>query len=72
MTIIEFRGAPATFAVIREITDRKEAEAKLRRREEIYRRAIQSAEGVTYQLRLAADGRSGSYEFMTDEIERLV
>ena len=52
--LIEFRGSPAILGVVHDITERKQAEARLRESEERYRIAIeQSNDGVA----LVRDGR---------------
>jgi two-component system, cell cycle sensor histidine kinase and response regulator CckA len=52
----------------RDITERKQAEARLARIEELYRRAIAGAGAVPY----ASDYQSRSYVFMGAEIEQLI
>ncbi len=51
-----------------DITERKRAEEKLARSEAIYRKTVENAGGVPYQVRLS-DGR---YDFMGPGIEKLV
>lgn len=48
------------------------AETELRHREEIFRRAIENAEGVPYRLRFGATPAGNRYEFMGDGARELL
>jgi len=61
-------GKKVVIAVARDITERKRAEEVLRRTEDIYRRAIASADAVPYQSHYA----SNSYEYMGEGIVQLI
>ncbi|MFH2037436.1 MAG: PAS domain S-box protein, partial [Candidatus Zixiibacteriota bacterium] len=72
--IIDYNGEPATFAIIRDITERLSAEKARKQIEEalitterIYRQAITKAGGVPYQI----DYASRNYVFLGDGIESL-
>lgn len=54
--------------IVTDITDRKKAEARLARTEELYRQAITAAEAVPY----ASDYRTKTYRFMGAGIEQLI
>ena len=60
--------AGANTALQRENQERKQAEEKLRRTEELYRRAIEGAEAVPY----AYDYKTRTYQFIGEGIEKLI
>jgi PAS domain S-box-containing protein len=53
--------------VIRDITERLQAETTLREREALYRSVIAAADGVVYHM----DAHTGTYTFLSPEIEQL-
>jgi|GEM_PF-860706 len=68
VAIVEYGGKPATFAVIRNITSRKKVENELKRVHEIYRKAIENAQGVPYRFSYSDD----TYEFIGEGCETLL
>lgn len=55
-------------SILRDVSERKQAEVSLRRTEDLYRRAISSADAVPY----AYDYGTKSYSFMGEGIEQLI
>ena len=68
VAIFDYQGLPATFAVIRDITERKKTEDDLKRVHEIYRRAIENAQGVPYRFNYDDE----TYEFIGQGCEELL
>jgi diguanylate cyclase (GGDEF)-like protein/PAS domain S-box-containing protein len=68
VTIINYKGELATFGVIRDITERKQAEQELTLVHQIYRNAIENAQGVPYRLNYA----DNAYEFMGEGVKELL
>src|SRR5206468_2809422 len=66
--VMDEHGRPkGSIGMLQDITERKRAEERLGRSEELYRRAISQAGGVPYVL----DYATSSYTFMGEEIEQL-
>lgn len=68
VAIIDYRGKDATFAVIRDISSRKQVEEELKLAHEIYRKAIENAQGVPYRFNYSDD----TYEFIGEGCEALL
>lgn len=68
VAIIDYKGECATFAVIRDISSRKQVEEELRRAHEIYRKAIENAQGVPYRFNYSDE----KYEFIGEGCEALL
>lgn len=62
--LISYGGRDVICAVVRDVTDRKRAEAALRESEALYRRAIEAAGAVPYYR----DHRTNTYAFMGEGI----
>jgi PAS domain S-box-containing protein len=68
VAIIDYKGECATFAVIRDISSRKQVEEDLRRAHEIYCKAIENAQGVPYRFKYSDE----NYEFIGEGCEALL
>ncbi|MBN1900250.1 PAS domain S-box protein [Candidatus Sumerlaeota bacterium] len=65
---IDYKGESATFAVIRDISSRKQVEDELWRAHDIYRKAIENAQGVPYRFNYSEE----NYEFIGEGCEALL
>jgi PAS domain S-box-containing protein len=66
------RKVIGSMGILHDITDRKQAESGVRRREEIYRRAISCAEGVAYEIRFEEGEITGPYVYIDEGAQDLV
>jgi len=57
-----------SLGILQDITDRKRVEALISKSEEIYRKAIETTDGVPYEL----DHRDNKYLFVGDDLERVL
>ncbi|MFX0123689.1 MAG: PAS domain S-box protein [Candidatus Hodarchaeota archaeon] len=64
--IITYQGKPADFAIIRDISERKQVEQALRESEEKYRTILQSIEDGYYEVNL-----TGKFTFFNDSLCRI-
>ncbi len=64
-----YRGRAVRVSAIRDITERKEAEKKLKEAERQFRSLVEQIPAVTYRQLLGEDGQSGATMYVSPQIE---